>query len=94
MENLIHSDMFFFITSIAVVIVTIFLLVILWYILRILKNVKDVSDVVKKESIFVLSDLSSFRGKIKSLLQFFIVKYGKLTKQSKRKKRKKSVGSE
>ncbi len=86
MENLIQSDVFFFITSIAVVVVTIFILVILWYIVRILKNVKDVSDVIKKESIFVLGDLSSLGAKIKKFLQFFTIRCDKKTGASCREK--------
>ncbi len=84
MENLIQSDVFFFITSIAVVIVTIFILVILWYVVRILKNVKDVSDVIKKESIFVLSDLSGLRAKVKKFLQYFVTIYKQNTGTSRR----------
>ncbi len=86
MENLIQSDVFFFITSIAVIVVTVFILVILWYVVRILKNVKDVSDVIKKESIFVLSDLSSLGEKIKKFLQFITMRCSKGVGASCRKK--------
>ncbi|VAW19396.1 hypothetical protein MNBD_BACTEROID04-1012 [hydrothermal vent metagenome] len=67
MQNLIQSDIFFFITSVAVVIVTISILVMLWYIIRILKNIKDVSEIVKRETVFFSGDLSGIRKKIKKL---------------------------
>ena len=86
MENLIQSDIFFFITSIAVIVVTIFILIILWYVVRILKNVKDVSDIIKKESFFVLNDLSGLRERIKGLLQSLVVKCNKSTNKTTRKK--------
>lgn len=86
MENLIQSDIFFFITSIAVIVVTIFILIILWYVLRILKNVKDVSDIIKRESFFVLSDLSGLRKRVKGLLQSLVVKCNKGTGKTAHKK--------
>ncbi len=72
MENFIQSDIFFFITSIAVVIITISILVVLWYVIRILKNIKDVSEIVKRETIFFSGDLSGIRKKIKKLFDFLI----------------------
>ncbi len=90
MQNLIHSDVFFFITSIAVIVVTIFILIILWYVFRILKNIKDVSDIIKKESFFVLGDLSGIRTRIKSFLNFFILKYNNNIKVVSRKNKIKS----
>ncbi len=72
MQNLIQSDVFFFITSVAVVLVTILVLVMFWYVIRILKNIKDVSDIVKKETIFFSGDLSGIRKKIKKLFDSLI----------------------
>jgi uncharacterized protein YoxC len=72
MQNLIQSDIFFFITSIAVIIVTVFVLVILWYVIRILKNVKDVSEMVKSGTLFLSEDLSGIRKKIKKLFDSLI----------------------
>jgi len=74
MENLIQSDVFFFITSIAVIIVTIFVLVMLWYAIRILKNIKDVSEIAKSGASFLSGDLSDMRKKIKKLFGVIIKK--------------------
>jgi len=81
MQNLIQSDIFFFITSIAVVIVTISILVMLWYIIRILKNIKDVSEIVKRETVFFSGDLSGIRKKIKKLFDSLINLVARKTKK-------------
>lgn len=47
MENLIHADIFFFITSVAVVVLTILVIIALIYFIKILKNVKDISETVR-----------------------------------------------
>ena len=72
MESLLRSDIFFFITSVAVVVVTIFLVVALWYVIRILRNVKDVSDLIKKESVFVINDIAGVRTSIRKLVEAII----------------------
>lgn len=74
MQNLIQSDIFFFITSVAVVVITIFILVMLWYIIRILKNIKDVSEIAKSGVSFLSGDLSGMRKKIKKLFEAIIKK--------------------
>jgi len=72
MGNFIQSDIFFFITAVAVILVTIFVLVALWYIIRIVKNVKDVSEIVKRETVFFSGDLTWTRNKIKKFFQSLI----------------------
>lgn len=47
MDTLIHADIFFFITSVAVVVLTILLVVVLFYVIKILRNFKDISDTLK-----------------------------------------------
>ncbi|MDO8575227.1 MAG: hypothetical protein Q7R78_00800 [bacterium] len=74
MENLIKADIFFFITAIAVVVVTILLVISFYYILKILKNTKDVTDQVKHGSDILSGDLSDLRQNIKAegvKLKFF-----------------------
>jgi uncharacterized protein YoxC len=66
-NNLIQSNVFFFITSIAVVVIGVFLTIALWYVIRILRNVKDVSEIIKKQTIFISGDLSGAKNKIKKL---------------------------
>lgn len=47
METVINSDIFFFITSIFVVVLTIVLIIASFYIVKILKNFTDVSESLK-----------------------------------------------
>lgn len=48
METLIHADIFFFITSVAMVVLTLLLIVGLFYFLQILRNFRDISNTLKK----------------------------------------------
>lgn len=47
MESIIRSDIFFFITSISVVIFTVFLIIIGFYFVRIMRNFSKISDTLK-----------------------------------------------
>lgn len=65
METLIHADIFFFISSVALVLVAVGVIIALVYVIKILRNVSAVSDKVKEESGEILDDLKSLRGTIK-----------------------------
>lgn len=65
MEALAKSDIFFVITGVAVVLVTLLLVAVLFYIIKILRDVKDVTTKVKKESEHIIDDVSFFRKGIK-----------------------------
>ncbi|MBA3551133.1 hypothetical protein H0W32_02920 [Patescibacteria group bacterium] len=65
METLIHADIFFFASTIALVLVTIGLAVALVYIIKILRTVSKVSDKVKDESDEIIADIKNLRGNIK-----------------------------
>lgn len=47
MDTLIHADIFFFITSIAVVVLTILLVIAFVYFIQILVNFRDISKILK-----------------------------------------------
>lgn len=47
MDTLLKADIFFFITSVAVVVLTILVIIALIYFIKILKNVKDISETVR-----------------------------------------------
>ncbi len=49
MESFIKADIFFFVATIAVIIMTVFMSVIAWYIVAVLKNVKESTDVLKEK---------------------------------------------
>ncbi len=96
METLIHADIFFFISSIALVLVSIGLIIALVYVIKILRNVSDVSDKVKEESGEIIDDLKSLRGSIKQegfkmrqMSSFFTRLIGRRTKPVRTKKEEK-----
>ncbi len=75
--SLIHADIFFFITSISVVVFTILGIIAMVFIVRILRNAASLSDTVRAEGELLAEDFSELRVaykeegmKIKYLLQF------------------------
>jgi uncharacterized protein YoxC len=65
MDTLIHADIFFFITTISIVVVTIGFIIALIYIIKILRTVSKVGDKVKEESDEIIDDIKALRGNIK-----------------------------
>jgi F0F1-type ATP synthase membrane subunit a len=65
MESLIHADIFFFVTTILVVVLTGALIVVSVYVVRILRDMKDISQKVKNESEKIVGDIDNLRDKIK-----------------------------
>jgi membrane protein implicated in regulation of membrane protease activity len=85
MNEFVKMDVFFFITTVAVVLFTAFGVVIFLRFSRILKNIEHISQQVSLESDNIRGDLAEVRsdirrgkGKLKSLLGFF----GKLSKRA------------
>lgn len=66
MADVAKSDVFFFITSMAVIILTIIIAVLLVYVFLIVRNVKSVVEKVKEESDLLLDDIKDLRVKLKS----------------------------
>lgn len=60
-ESLIHADIFFFISSIALVIISIGLSISLYYVIRILRNVREITDKANMESDEIISDIRHLR---------------------------------
>lgn len=65
MEAVLKSDVFFLITSAAVVVLSAVLLVALYYLIKILRDVKEISRTVKKESELIVRDVDAVRRSIK-----------------------------
>ncbi len=61
MESLVKADIFFFVTAIAVVAVSAFVLAICIYVLRILSDTKHITSTVRKESDDILADVGAVR---------------------------------
>jgi len=65
MEAILKSDIFFFITSIVVIVLSAVLLVALYYLIKILRDVKEISKIVKNESGLIVKDIDDARKGIK-----------------------------
>ncbi len=78
MDTFMKADIFFFVTTIAVVAVTICLVYAGYYLIRILRNVDAISEEVKNESQLVREDIGDLRQnireegmKVKHFVNFF-----------------------
>lgn len=60
------ADIFFFITSISVLALTLGLFIIIFYLIRILNDVKHVSKSIREKSDVILEDVDRLRESIKS----------------------------
>ena len=65
MEEIAKADVFFVLTGFAVVLVTILVLAALYYVIKILRDVKDIAEHVKEESDEIISDIHSIRVGVK-----------------------------
>ncbi len=89
MESLIKSDIFFFITTICIVLVTILFVVILIYLIRVLKDIDFLSKKIKKEGEEIIDDAHNVRMDLKTHAKKasdLISKFSFLNKKTKRKK--------
>jgi predicted Holliday junction resolvase-like endonuclease len=66
MESIVKSDMFFFVTTIAVIVLTLVLVVALSYIIRIASDIKYIAKRAKQETDEIADDLKSARETLKS----------------------------
>ena len=73
-----HADIFFFITSVAVVLSTLLLWVILYQVLRILKSIRRIVDRIDEGSEIIAEDIENFRtyvaegSLVSQLIHFFL----------------------
>ena len=65
MNTLIHADIFFFVTTIAVVIVGIALTVALIYLAKVFSDVREITRQVKEEAILFREDIAGLRADVK-----------------------------
>ncbi len=65
MDTLIHADIFFFVTTIAVVVVAAAFTVVLVYLAKVLRDVKDITAEFKKETMLLREDLDMLRHDVR-----------------------------
>jgi hypothetical protein len=66
MATLIHADIFFFVTTVAVVVVGGALTVLIVYLVKVLRNVRDITDAIKEETILVRRDIGDLRNEVRA----------------------------
>jgi len=66
MQELMKADIFFFVTSLAVILLTVGLIIALYYIVRILRNVRDISERVDEGTKALAEDLTVVRSNLKT----------------------------
>ncbi len=91
-ESLIHADIFFFISTIALVAISIGVCIVLYYVWGIAKNVRDISDKVAEESDEIIADVRRLRlslhdegvkwGHVLSLVRAFFVRKEKKVRKA------------
>ena len=65
METLLKADIFFFVTTIVVILLAILLAIAMFYIVRILRDIKHVSSKVKEEGDKIIEDVDDLREDLK-----------------------------
>lgn len=60
-ESLIHADIFFFISTISLVVISIGISISFFYVIKILRNVRDITDKANRESDELITDLRHLR---------------------------------
>ncbi len=65
MNEFLKMDIFFVVTTIAVIAVAILAVFVLWKLARVLKNVEHISEQVSAEADAVREDLANMRGEVK-----------------------------
>jgi len=93
MESLLKSDIFFLITGASVILIAIAILIILGYVLRIAKNIKDMTDIAKDGTEGFFKHMTSLGDSIrkegtKTAKSIGAVVTSKVTKKRTRKKTK------
>lgn len=68
MQSFIHADIFFFISSIAAVVLGVLLIIIFVYLIKILRDVKEISSLAKKESMDLAEDMRMIREEVRGEL--------------------------
>jgi hypothetical protein len=65
MDTLLHADIFFFVTTIAVVVFTIALTVLIVYLVQLCRSLRKIADAVDEEVILVRQDMNDLRNGIR-----------------------------
>lgn len=66
MDTLMKADIFFFVTTISVILLTLLAIVAFIYIVKILHNIRAISETIKNESNLIAEDMDDIRARVRS----------------------------
>lgn len=89
MESVLKADIFFFVTTIAVTLLTIGGIIIIFYIWRIVRNMKDISDRLRDQTEKVSEDIDKIRASGLGGMWAGIMKIGNIFKKGNKKNHEK-----
>lgn len=65
MSEFMKADIFFFVTTVAVIVLTVVVAVFMVYLIGVMRNVRDISELVKTQGKNISDDISKLRDTIK-----------------------------
>ena len=65
MESVLKMDIFFFVTTVVVAVIGTLVAILFYYLIGVMRNVRDVSETIKKETEEVVRDFRSVRKDVK-----------------------------
>jgi hypothetical protein len=65
MNTLIHADIFFFVTTVAVIVITIALTVLIVYLVKVFRSVRKIADAVSDETVLLRKDIADLRSEVR-----------------------------
>ena len=66
MNTLIHADIFFFVTTIAVIVITIALTVLIVYLVKVFRNLRKITDAISEETVLLRKDIADLRSEVRA----------------------------
>lgn len=90
MDEFLKMDIFFFVATLGVVLISVLFGIVLWRVARVLKNVEHVSKQVSLESDIVREDLATMRSDIQKGKNRFLALLGFVERQADKKRAKNS----
>ena len=92
METIIHADIFFFVTTVAVILISLVFIIILAYVIVILRDIRALSRIIRREGSEIAEDVAVLRQElrhdIRSGSSSILALIGFFTKLFKHRKRK------
>jgi Na+/melibiose symporter-like transporter len=65
MDTLIHADIFFFVTTVVVVVLGVALLVALIYLIQAIRRIRDIASQIREETVLFREDVKELRSSVR-----------------------------